>query len=247
MGVSVALCCLSTHVAASHVPYRTGNLPEPSVQASAMSLRVMLVDDHAVVRAGYRRLLELESDFEVVAECADGDAALTLLQQRQGAGVDVMVLDLSMPGRSGLDLLRRVALRWPAVRQLVFSMHDSPAMVAQALQAGADGFVTKSSQPAWLVAALRRVASGERPVLSPDIAGAPAAASAQPPHQALSSREFQVLQGLVAGDSLETIATRLHLSAKTVSNYQTLIRQKLGVGTAVELLRYAQQHRLFSP
>lgn len=212
-----------------------------------MRLRVMLVDDHAVVRAGYRRLLELESDFEVMAECANGDAALTMLQQRQGAGVDVMVLDLSMPGRSGLDLLRRVALRWPALRQLVFSMHDSPAMVAQALQAGADGFVTKSSQPEWLVAALRRVAAGERPVLSPDIAGAAAAPSAQPPHQALSSREFQVLQGLVAGEPLEAIATRLHLSAKTVSNYQTLIRQKLGVGTAVELLRYAQQHRLFNP
>src|SRR3990167_2248717 len=152
MAVSVCWLCLSTHVAASHVPDRAGNLPDPSAQARAMSLRVMLVDDHAVVRAGYRRLLELESDFEVVAECADGDAALTLLQQRQGAGVDVMVLDLSMPGRSGLDLLRRVALRWPAVRQLVFGMHDSPVMVAQALQAGADGFVTKSSQPEWLVA-----------------------------------------------------------------------------------------------
>lgn len=210
-----------------------------------MTLHVMLVDDHAVVRAGYRRLLELEPDCVVSAECADGDAAYALLQQRCPPPVDVIVLDLSMPGRSGLDLLRRIALRWPAVRRLVFSMHDSPAVVAQALAAGADGFVTKSSPPEVLVAALRRVAAGEPRVLSPDIADAPAQPAAQAPHLALSPREFQVLQGLLAGDALDLIAERLHLSAKTVSNHQTLIRQKLGVGNAVELLRYAQQHRLF--
>ena len=209
-------------------------------------IAVALVDDHAVVRAGYRRLLELEPAFAVVAECADGDAAFDLLQ-RGTPRVDVLVLDLSMPGRSGLDLLRRAALRWPGVATLVFSMHDSPAMVAQALQAGAAGFVTKSSQPEWLVAALKRVAAGERRVLSPDIAGAAQAPAALPPHQALSPREFQVLQGLVAGEPVDAIAERLHLSAKTVSNHQTGIRQKLGVATAVELLRYAQQHRLFTP
>lgn len=212
-----------------------------------MSTHVLLVDDHAVVRAGYRRLLELEPDCVVSAECADGDAAYALLQRRDAPPVDVIVLDLSMPGRSGLDLLRRIALRWPAIRRLVFSMHDSPAMVAQALAAGAHGFVTKSSAPELLVAALRRVAAGEQRVLSPDIADAPTQPGALAPHRALSPREFQVLQGLLAGDSLDTIAERLHLSAKTVSNLQTLIRQKLGVGNAVELLRYAQQHRLFAP
>lgn len=210
-------------------------------------LRVMLVDDHAVVRAGYRRLLDSEQRFVVVAEHGDGDAALSALQRGPVPAVDVVVLDLSMPGRSGLDLLRRIALRWPVLRTLVFSMHDNPAMVAQALQAGADGFVTKSSAPEVLVDALRRVAAGERPVLSPDLAAAPAQAQARPPHLALSPREFEVLQGLVAGWTLDEIAQRLHLSAKTVSNYQTLIRQKLDVSTAVELLRYAQQHRLFMP
>ncbi len=208
-------------------------------------LHVMLVDDHAVVRAGYRRLLELEPDCVVSAECGDADSAYALLQQRNPPPVDVIVLDLSMPGRSGFDLLRRIALRWPVIRRLVFSMHDSPAMVAQALAAGADGFVTKSSPPEVLVAALRRVAGGAQRVLSPDIADAPAQPAAQAPHLALSPREFEVLQGLVAGDALDTIAERLHLSAKTVSNHQTLIRQKLGVGNAVELLRYAQLHRLF--
>jgi len=210
------------------------------------SLSVMLVDDHAVVRTGYRRLLELEPGFRVVAEAGDGDEALAVLQ-RLPALPELLVLDLSMPGRSGLDLLRRITLRWPAVRTLVFSMHEAPAMVAQALAAGAAGFVTKASAPELLVDALRRVAAGEQPVLSPDLAEAVGAPRGLAPHEALSPREFQVLQGLVAGHTLDEIAAALHLSGKTVSNHQTAIRQKLGVTTAVELLRYAQQHRLFVP
>lgn len=206
----------------------------------------MLVDDHAVVRAGYRRLLELESDFEVVAEHGDGDAAFAALQAGRPP-VDVLVLDLSMPGRSGLDLLRRIALRWSALKVLVFSMHDSPAMVSQALRAGAAGFVTKRSEPEVLVSTLRRVAAGEREVLSPDVADALTDPASQAPEDALSRREFQVLQLLVDGHSIDNIAVQLHLSPKTVSNYQTLIRQKTGAGTAVELLRYAQQHRLYTP
>jgi DNA-binding NarL/FixJ family response regulator len=210
-----------------------------------MTLRVMLVDDHAVVRAGYRRLLELEPDCQVIVECADGDAALAWLQQqRLPLALDVMVIDLSMPGRSGLDVLRRVRLRWPTVGRLVFSMHDSPAMVAQALQAGADGFITKCSEPALLVQALRRVAAGETGVLSPDVALAVQAPAADAPHRVLSPREFEVLVGLAEGLSIEQIAVRLHLSAKTVSNHQTSLRQRLGVSTAVELLKYARLHGL---
>ncbi|NDG40535.1 MAG: DNA-binding response regulator [Betaproteobacteria bacterium] len=207
-----------------------------------MTISVMLVDDHAVVRSGYRRLLELEPDCLVVAECADGDAAWAVLQQRQASQVDVVVLDLSMPGRSGFELLRRIAQRWPDVRTLVFSMHDSPALVLQAIKAGAAGFVTKSSQPELLVAALRRVAAGQVGVLSPDIAGVSGATAAPAPHLALSSREFQVLLGLVGGDTIDAVAERLFLSAKTVSNHQTQIRHKLGVSTGVELLHYAKLH-----
>ena len=217
----------------------------PVSTARSQPVRVMLVDDHAVVRAGYQRLLALEPDFIVTAEAGDGDGALALLQAAPVLPADVMVLDLAMPGRSGLDLLQRLTIRWPALRVLVFSMHDNPAMVMQALRAGAAGYVTKSSPPELLVQALRRVAAGESEVLSPDIARAEHAPAAQPPHLALSSREFQVLQGLVAGRTVDDIAEQMHLSAKTVANYQTLIRQKLKVNTAVELLRYAQQHGLF--
>lgn len=215
----------------------------------ATPLRVVLVDDHAVVRAGYRRLLEDEGDMLVVAEHGDAESAYTWLgrQTAAGAGADVLVLDLSMPGRSSLDILRRISMRWPTLRVLVFSMHDNPAMVAQATQAGAAGYVTKSSEPEFLVRALRRVAAGEIGVVSPDIAGAAASPAAEPPHRALSPREFDVLRGLVEGLTLDAIAERMSLSPKTVSNYQTLIRQRLGLNTAIDLLRYAQEHRLFVP
>ena len=216
----------------------------PPGPRGAGPLRVMLVDDHAVVRAGYRRLLDDEAGLRVVAECGDAESAYAALGPAAAATADVLVLDLSMPGRSGLDMLRRARLRWPRLRVLVFSMHDSPAMVAQALAAGAAGFITKSSEPALLVAALRRVAAGEEAVLSPDIAGAAQAPGAAPPHQVLTAREFEVLRGLVEGLSVEQIAARLHLSPKTVSNYQTQVRQRLGLQTAVDLLHYARQHRL---
>ena len=206
----------------------------------ARSIRVALVDDHAVVREGYRRLLALESDLQVCGEFADADAVYEALQ-RQTLVADVLVLDLSMPGRSTLDLLRRIQAHWPALRVLVFSMHDDPARVQQALRAGALGYITKSSPPEDLVAAVRHIARGQ-PVLSSDIAGHALQPAAPLPHLSLSPREFEVMRGLLQGHSLEQIAEALHISTKTVSNLQTQLRQKLGVANAVELLRYAQQH-----
>ncbi len=215
---------------------RPMNAPRPA-------LRVALVDDHAVVRTGYRRLLELEKDLSVVAEFADADAAYAALAREPVCPVDLLVLDLSMPGRSGLDLMRRLLLRWPALRILVFTMHDGAAMVSQCLRAGAAGFVTKSSPPEFLVDAVRRAARGERP-LSPDVVEAARHAEELPPHLDLSAREFDILQQLLTGRSVEEIAQSLYLSHKTVANYQTLIRQKLGVANAVELVHYGRVHGL---
>lgn len=209
---------------------------------AAAPIRVVLVDDHALVRAGYARLLALEPGLVVVAEHADADGAYAMLQDAPDAA-DVLVLDLSMPGRSGFDLMRRLRLRCPRLALLVCSMHDSPPLVAQALAAGAAGFVTKSSDPAWLAHAIRRVAAGER-VMSPDVAEAPRRPAALAPHEALTPREFEVLLMLVRGDTVETIAQSLRLSAKRVANVQTLIRAKLGIANAVELLRYAREHSL---
>jgi DNA-binding NarL/FixJ family response regulator len=206
-------------------------------------VRVLLADDHAVVREGYRRLLELEPDVAVVAECADGESVRAVLDS--GVAVDVLVLDLSMPGCGGLAVLRRARDAWPQVQVLVFSMHDSATMVRQALQAGAAGFVTKSSAPQELVDAVRRVAAGERPVLSPDVvAGISAIGGARAP---LAPREFEVLQLLAQGCSVDEVGRRIHLSAKTVSNYQTAIRQKLGVSTGIDLLREAQRRGWVAP
>lgn len=210
-------------------------------------LRVMLVDDHAVVRQGYRRLLETEDGVAVVGEHDAAESAYAALQRGDARAVDVLVLDLSMPGSGGLDLLRRLTARWPALGVLVFTMHDHPAMVAQALAAGARGYVTKTASPEELVRAVRCVAAGEREVLSAEVARAAHAPTARAPHMALTPREFDVLRMLVEGLAVDAIAQRLHLSPKTVSNLQTQIRGKLGVASAVELLRYSQQHRLFSP
>ena len=166
-------------------------------------IRVLLVDDHAVVREGYRRLLELEPGMRVVAEHGDADAAIDALEQ--GVLPDVMVLDLSMPGRSGLEVLRHVTQHAPGVAVLVFTMHASPALVKQALRAGARGFVTKSSEPQWLVHAVRRVAAGECPVLSPDVAHA--AGDGVPPR--LTPRELEVLHLLLQGCAVDEIGQRM--------------------------------------
>jgi len=203
-------------------------------------LRVVLADDHAVVRTGYRRLLELEDDMDVVADFADSDAACAWFASHDA---DVLVLDLSMPGRGGLETLARVKARRPGLRVLVFSMHDSPAMVDQALRAGADGYLTKSSEPDALIDAVRRAARGEQP-LSPDVASARAAGVQEAAHLSLTPREFAIFRLLAAGRTVEEIAARLFLSTKTVANYQTAIRQKTGLASVLDMYRHADAHRL---
>ena len=210
-------------------------LPDPSTP-----VRVRLVDDHAIVRQGYRRLLETEPGLQIVGEHADAESVLAALERSHGTDTDVIVLDLSMPGMSGLELLRQLAAAWPRIQVLVFTMHDSAAMADQAQRAGAAGFVTKNCEPQVVLQAVRRVADGERGVVSPDVLPRPAAHA--PP--ALAPREFEVLQLLIEGQAVDDIGRRLGLSSKTVANYQTLIRQKLGVSTPIELLRYAQMYGL---
>jgi DNA-binding NarL/FixJ family response regulator len=201
---------------------------------------IALADDHAVVRAGYRRLLELEPELAVVAEYADAEAAYFGLAQQQDGEVELLVLDLSMPGRGGLEMLRRLRQRRPGLKVLVFTMHESVALMSQCRDAGANGYVTKSSDPVQLVAAVRAALAGE----SVWPAALAAGLREGSPHERLSPREFDVLQHLLAGRGVEQIAQILHLSPKTVANYQTLVRQKLGIGTAVELLHYAREHGL---
>jgi DNA-binding NarL/FixJ family response regulator len=204
-------------------------------------LRVGLVDDHAVVRAGYRRFLELVG-LSVALEAADAETAYGSLGRGERMPVDVLVVDLELPGWSGLELTRRVRHRWPEARILMFTMHDDAGTVTQCLRAGAAGFVTKSSDPQVLVEAVQTVARGGI-ALSPDVAGRIEPAL-KAPHAELGAREFDVLGALLDGHGLEAIATRLSLSPKTVANYQTSIRRKLAVTNAAELLQYARRHGL---
>lgn len=218
-------------------------MTDADLSTAPPALRVALADDHAIVRVGFRRLLELEPGLRVVAEFGDADAAEAALLGPAPLALDVLILDLSMPGRNGLELLRALQAARPALRVLVVSMHDAPSMVAQCLRAGAAGFVPKSSDPQAVVDAVHEVAAGRR-ALSPALAQALRALDAQPPHELLTAREAEVLRHLLAGQGVEAIARTMGLSEKTISNYQTLVRQKLGVGSAHELLHYARGHGL---
>ncbi|GAC1626831.1 MAG: response regulator transcription factor [Nevskia sp.] len=201
-------------------------------------IRILLVDDHPIVREGYRALLERQPDLRVTGEAADGAEAYESLK---GALPDVIVMDLSLPGAGGIDTIRRIRQRWPAAVILAFSMHRSALFARQALQAGARGYVTKSSPPEALVRAIYEVQRGGH-ALSPDIAQALAIDSLAGRDQALatlSPREFEILRLLIAAQDREAIAAALHISPKTVSNCHYQIKRKLGVATDIELVRLA--------
>jgi len=220
-------------------PSASAQRPKRNDSTSA-PLRIAIADDHAVVRAGYRRLLELDERMRIVAEFGDGESAYRWLSSN---AADVLILDLTMPGHGGLATLQRLRQRVPTLRVLIFTMHESAELAAQALRTGAAGYITKSSPPETLVAAVRDVAAGGQPV-SPDVARALPNASRADAHDALSSREFEIFLMLARGDSVEDIATSRCLSAKTIANYQTSIRQKTGLGSSLEMYRYAEAHGL---
>jgi DNA-binding NarL/FixJ family response regulator len=205
------------------------------------SIKVLLVDDHAVVRAGYKRYLELDTQIEVVGEAENGEQAYELLATLTA---NVIVMDLSMPGRGGLESIRHILQRYPEQRILVFTMHENPALAAQALRAGAKGYLTKSVSPDLIVDAIHQIMQGGQPIDADLAAAIKQSELESAPHLQLAPREFEIFRLLANGQSVDEIGQRLHLGLKTVSNYQTSIRQKLGVTTAIELHQYARQHGL---
>jgi two-component system, NarL family, invasion response regulator UvrY len=206
-------------------------------------IRIILVDDHAVVRAGFRRLLEQQPDIQVVADAGDGDHAYSLFVEHEP---DVVVMDLSMPGVSGLETIRRIVGREPLARILVFSMHEDASLAERAIQLGARGYVTKSSAPETLATAVAEVAVGKL-YLSSDIAKSIAILKLTGdanPINTLSAREFEIYRLIIAGRSLADIAKVLNLSGKTVANYHTFIKHKLGIASDVELVLLAVRHNM---
>jgi two-component system, NarL family, invasion response regulator UvrY len=203
-------------------------------------IRIMLVDDHAIVRAGFRRLLEQQPAFQIVAEAGDADRAYALFIEHEP---DVIVMDVSMPGVSGLDTIRRIIGRRPAARILVFSMHEDASLAERAIQLGARGYVTKSSPPEVLAAAVCEVAAGKL-ALSPDVAKSIAILKLSGQENLLSllsAREFEIFRLLARGHPVAEISKLLNLSGKTVANYHTVIKQKLHLSSDVELVLLAQR------
>lgn len=209
-------------------------------------ISVLLVDDHAVVRAGFKMLLSQSSDIDVIGEAQRGEEACARYADLRP---DVVVMDLSMPGIGGLACIRRICLRDPAARILVFSIHDELVYVTRALECGARGYVTKNSAPDILPDAVRRLYAGET-FLEESIARRMVPHSRHAPAEAvsidtLSAREFDVFCLLAKGLTTREVATQLRLSYKTASNYRTQIKRKLGVNTSAEMRRLADLHGVF--
>ena len=204
----------------------------------AKKTTIVLVDDHGVVRAGVRRLLEQEPLFEVIGEAESGEKAYQIFGELKP---DVMVMDLSMPGMGGLEAIRRILMRYEKAKILVLSMHEDLSFANQALKLGAKGYLIKNTLADDLVKSIETVSNGEV-FLGAEIAKKMAIQSIsgdKDPIHELSAREFEIFRLLAEGLDIDGIASTLNISSKTVSNYQTMIKQKLDINSPVELIRYA--------
>jgi DNA-binding NarL/FixJ family response regulator len=207
-------------------------------------IKVLIADDHPIVRQGLRQILSATADMVVAGEAVNGQEALDKVR---AGGWDVLVLDITMPGRSGFDILKEVKYEQPDLPVLVLSIHAEEQLAVRVLKAGASGYVTKENAPNELVRAIRKVVSGGRyisPGLAETLAFGLDPTSDRPRHETLSDREFQVMQLMASGKTLMEIAEVLSLSAKTVSTYRTRLLEKLNLKTNAELMRYAIDNRL---
>ena len=203
-------------------------------------IRILVADDHKIVRDGLKRILAGAADLEVAAEAANGDEALALVKAGE---FDVAMIDMSMPGLSGMDLIKRLKIEKPKLRILVLSMHGEHQYAARALKAGAAGYLNKDSAAEALLGAPRKIAAGGVHI-SEAAAASLLQTGAKPSHEALSDREFEVLRLLVEGLGPTEIGDKLHLSVKTVSTHKARILEKLGLGSTADLVRYALDKKL---
>ena len=210
-------------------------------------IRVLIADDHTIVRDGLKHLLAAAGDIDVLAEARNGQE---VMEHVRGATFDVLLTDMSMPGKSGIELIRQVHAERPKLRILVLSMHEEHQYAVRAIRAGAAGYMTKESATAQLVEAIRKVAGGGA-FISAEVAqqlalGAMPNATG-PLHETLSDREFQIMLLIAGGVSVSDIAQQLFLSVKTVSTHKSNILHKMQMTTQTELIRYALSHRLLEP
>ncbi len=206
--------------------------------------RILIVDDHEIVRKGIHQTLSEGIVGAEFGEAATPEDALARLADERW---DVLLLDLNLPGRGGLDLLTELKRAWPRVRVLVVSAYAEEEFALRCLRLGADGYVTKTSGSKEILAAVRKVLGGGKYVttaLGERLAAAAGGELTEAPHEVLSTRELQVLRLVARGRSLKEIAAQLHLSERTIATYRARIGTKLGLSTNVEIARYALQHKL---
>jgi DNA-binding NarL/FixJ family response regulator len=207
-------------------------------------IKIVIADDHAIVREGLKRIVSSAEGMEVVGEAANGIEALQRVRELQ---FDVLMLDLSMPGRSGMELIKLAKAEKPRLRILVLSMHQEMQYAVRAIKSGASGYLTKESAPAQLEQAIRKIAAGGAFIsaeVAEQLALGAMPGSAATPHESLSNREFEVFRLLAAGVSVTSIAAQLHLSVKTVSTHKANLMQKMNLNNTSELVRYAIRHGL---
>ena len=207
-------------------------------------IRVVIADDHTLVREGLKQLLRAAGGIDVIGEARDGHDVLKVVRE---SDFDVLLLDMSMPGKSGMELIKQVKSEKPRLRILVLSMHQEHQYAVRAIKSGASGYLTKDSASALLVSATEKVAGGGA-FISAEVAEQ-LALGAMPqseglPHTALSDREYQVFRMLVSGQAVTAIAAVLNLSVKTVSTHKARLMEKMGIDNQAELVRYAIRHRL---
>jgi DNA-binding NarL/FixJ family response regulator len=210
-------------------------------------IRILIADDHAIVREGLKRIVTSADDMEVIGEAADGTE---VMQHVRGTDFDVLVLDLSMPGRSGMELIKLVRGEKPKLRILVLSMHEELQYAVRAIKSGASGYLTKESAPVQLLQVLRKIAAGGA-FISTDVAEQLALGSmlggSTAAHEKLTDREFEVFRLIAVGMSVTEIAARLNLSAKTISTHKANLMQKMSLQNQSELIRYAIKHGITEP
>ncbi len=210
-------------------------------------IRVLIAEDHTLVREGIKQLLALAPDIAIAGEASNGDMLLDLLRSQS---CDLVLLDMTMPGPHGIEMIKRIAAMSPAPRILVLTMHNETQIASRALKAGASGFATKDSDPTMLLAAIRKVAGGGRyidPAIADRMVFEMGLGGDRAPHETLSEREFQIFEMLVNGQSVTDIADHLNISAKTVSTHKIRLMQKLGANSVADLVRYALERELFKP
>lgn len=207
-------------------------------------IRIVIADDHAVVRRGLKEILADENDMEIGAEASTAQELLDLIRKQPW---DAVVLDISLPGRSGLEVLAELKQERPTLPVLVHTMHPEDQFALRSLRAGAAGYLTKDSAPKELVKALRKIVAGGKYVgasLAETLASSMDASAMEAPHQALSDREFEVFRLLASGKTVSQIAEGLSLSVKTISTYRSRILEKMKMKNNAELMRYALHHKV---